>query len=122
MRKRHWPIHDRLADTRDCFATEALWWVCFITYIHFYGIVELFRKFRHDFSPGGPIYTAFMQKVAPKDTPTCPRFPKRRRPRNPRKTHSFDVALIRDSALLTWEHLRPRPPVRLMGPSRQIHP
>jgi hypothetical protein len=57
-------VNDIAAPTAD--PDEALWCVCFLTYVHFYhfdGIVWLFREFGHDISPDGPIFTAFMNNV-----------------------------------------------------------
>jgi hypothetical protein len=49
---------------------EALWTVCFLTYVHFYhftGVEVLFRKFGYDIDPKGALFNQFVAKVSSKD-------------------------------------------------------
>jgi hypothetical protein len=63
-------VNDIAAKTND--ATEALWTISLLTYIHFYhftNIVVLFQAFHHDVSPDGRLFHELMRVVSPQERP-----------------------------------------------------
>ena len=58
-------VNDIAKPTDD--PAEAMWCVCFLTYVHFYnftGVRCLFSGFGHDISPSGTIFRGFVTTVA----------------------------------------------------------